>query len=92
MIIRVLHEGQYELEDEPLGRVNAVDDDLFAAVAARDESRFRGLLDQALTIIRKDGRRLPIEELRPSDLVLPSPDSTLEEVHALLAEEGRISP
>jgi len=91
MIVRILHEGQYDVQDEPLRQVNAVDEEMFAAVDARDEERFRGLLDQVLAIIRKDGRPLAVEELRPSDLVLPSPDSTLDEVRTLLAQEGRVN-
>jgi hypothetical protein len=91
MIIRVLHEGQFDLQDDPLGRLNAVDEQLFAAVEARDEPRFRSLLDQALAIVRQSGRALGVDELRPSDLVLPSPDSTLDEVRSLLAQEGLIS-
>ena len=91
MIIRVLHEDQYDLQDQALDRVRAVDEQMFAAVEARDEPRFRNLLDQALAIIRQSGRVLGVDELRPSDLVLPSPDSTLDEVRTLLAQEGLIS-
>jgi hypothetical protein len=91
MIIRILHEGQYEIQDESLQRLNAVDEDMFAAAASANEGRFRQLLDQALGIIRREGRALAVEDLRPSDLVLPSPDSTLEEVRALLAQEGLIN-
>jgi len=91
MIVRILHEGQYEISDEPLRQVNAVEEEMFAAVDARDEERFRRLLDQVLAIVRRDGRALAVEDLRPSDLVLPAPDSTLDEVRTLLAQEGLIN-
>lgn len=91
MIIRVLHEGQYELEAADLQRVNELDDQLLAVVVAGDEAAFRRLLDQTLSIVRKEGRPLAVEDLRPSDLVLPASDSSLEEVQTLFRQEGLIS-
>ncbi len=44
------------------------------------------LLDQ----VRHLGVSLPDSALEPSDLILPSPDATLEEVRAMLTDEGLI--
>lgn len=90
MIIRVLHEGQYEVEAQPLQRVDELDDQMLAAVVRGDEQAFRRLLDETLTIIRQQGRPLGVEDLRPSDVVLPASDSTLDEVRSLFAQEGLI--
>jgi len=41
-------------------------------------------------LVRQAGTRVSDDYLGPSDLVLPDPDSTLEEVRALLGDEGLI--
>jgi hypothetical protein len=41
-------------------------------------------------LVREVGERLPDDYLGPSELVLPATDSTLEEVRALLGDEGLI--
>ena len=88
MIIRVLHEGQYDLADEPIQRINGLDERLFQAVVEGNSGAFGSLLEQVLAIVREEGHMLATEDLRPSDLVLPAPDSTMDEVRALFEREG----
>jgi PspA-Associated protein len=88
VIIRVLHEGQYELEGGALDRVNALDEQIFKAVTDRDAGRYSQLFNQALSLIREQGRPLADDDLRPSELVLPASDATLEEVYNLFQQEG----
>ena len=90
MIIRVLHEDQYELDGQPLERVNALDEQIFKAVIDGDAARYQQLLGQALTVIREQGRPLAVEDLRPSELILPAADSTMDEVRSLFQQEGLI--
>jgi hypothetical protein len=90
MIIRVLHEGQYELEGDALQRVNALDEQIFAAVVGGDPTGYTRVFDQTLQVIRRDGRPLAADDLRGSDLVLPAADSSLEEIRALFQQEGLI--
>jgi hypothetical protein len=91
VIIRVLHEGQYELDPAALQHMNELDEHMLASVVAGNESVYRRQLGEALEIVRQQGRPLAVEDLRPSDLILPAPDSSLEEVRTLFREEGRIS-
>jgi hypothetical protein len=90
LVIRVLHEGQYEIADEPLQRMNDIDEQMFQAVVAGDAGAFRVLLERALSVVRSEGRVLAVDDLRPSDLVLPAPDSTMDEVRSLFVQEGLI--
>ena len=90
MVVRILHEGQYDVGAEALQRLNTLDEQAFDAVAEGNEQRFRGLFDQILQVVRGEGKPLGIEDLRPSELVLPAPDSTMEEVRTLFTEEGLI--
>lgn len=91
MIIRVLHEGQYEVEGQALQQVDELDKQLLEAATAGDATRYAQLIDRALETVRTAGRPLAIDDLRPSDLVLPASDSTLEEVQSLFRSEGLIA-
>lgn len=90
MIIRVLHENQYEVDGAALERINALDEQIFQAVIDRDSGRYQQLLEQALAAIHEQGRSLNVDDLRPSELVLPAPDSTMDEVRSLFQQEGLI--
>jgi Cu+-exporting ATPase len=60
------------------------------AVEAGDEAAFDRSLEALLAGVRETGRPVPDDYLGPSDLVLPGPDATIEDVRALLSEEGLI--
>lgn len=86
MIVRVLGEGQYELDESAEGRVQALDDELGAALGADDEARFAATLDRLLAEVREHGRQLDAHRLVPSDVAVPSEGSSISEVRKLLAE------
>jgi len=90
MIIRILGEGQFEVAEHTVEALNTIDTQLQAAVEADDEAGFRGALANLHALVREVGERLPDDYLGPSELVLPATDSTLEEVRALLGDEGLI--
>jgi len=91
VIIRVLHEGQYDVEGEALQRVDDLDEQIFEAVADGDRERYKDLFAQVIESIRKGGKPLAIDDLRGSQLILPAPDSTFEEVRALFEQQGMIA-
>ena len=41
-----------------------------------------------LDLVREHGSPLPVDELVESDLILPTPDTTLEEAQILFVGEG----
>jgi len=90
MIVRVLGEGQYELADALAERLNAHDTALTAALEAGDEAAFRTSLHAMLETVRGQGAAVPDEVLVPSDVVLPQGDATLEDVQAMLGDEGLV--
>ncbi len=90
MIIRVVGEGQFEVPDGHLEALNRLDEDLLKACDSGDEARFATALDALITSVRSAGSELPGDYLGASDLVLPGPDSTIEEVRNLLGDEGLI--
>lgn len=90
MIVRILSEGQYQVSSALLDELNAVDAEIVTAVAQGDAPRFRALLAQLLALVRERGVPVPAHELVASDVVLPQPDTTLEEAKALFTGEGAI--
>jgi hypothetical protein len=90
MIVRIMGEGQFEVPAEHLDELNRLDDQLMKAVDAGDEGSFTTALEALLTSVRTAGDELPVDYLGPSDLVLPGPDATIEEVREVLGDEGLI--
>lgn len=90
MIARIMGEGQVRLADADITELNELDDELFAAVEAGDEQTFRRTLGALLDSVRRLGEPLPDEALEPSELILPTADATLDEVRAMLHDDGLI--
>jgi hypothetical protein len=90
MIVRIMGEGHFDVPDEHLDDLNRLDDALTAAVEGGDPGSFRTALERLLASVRTQGSELPDDYLGPSELVLPGPDATIEEVKAVLGEEGLI--
>ncbi|HVW31597.1 MAG TPA: hypothetical protein VHL53_03565 [Acidimicrobiia bacterium] len=90
MILRILGEGQLEVEAESLHELNELDEALINAVDKGDEALFRSCLSNLVNRVRQVGRPVPADHLGPSEFILPGEDATLEEVRGLLSEEGLI--
>ena len=90
MIVRILGEGQLVLEKESLVALNTLDNELMAAVEAGEQEGFEKAMEALLGKVRELGSPLPVEELKPSDFILPSAHSSLDEVRDLLSSDGLI--
>jgi hypothetical protein len=90
MIVRIATEGQYEVGDGDVGRLNELDNRAVAACEAGDEAGFRSAFDDLLLLIRTSGRALADDELEGSALILPPPDVSIEEAKEEFSGEGLI--
>ena len=92
MIVRILGEGQWEVDAEALAELNALDDAVEQAVADNDAERLQHSLGALLDEVRSAGTELPDSDLHDSDLILPAADATLAEVRELLrgSDEGLV--
>lgn len=90
MIIRIMGEGQFEVPDDAADSLNALDGQVEAAVESGDDNAFSVAFAQLLERVRSHGTTVADDALVDSDLVLPPSDSTVEEVAALLGDEGLI--
>lgn len=91
MIVRILGEGQLEVPDAESGELNELDVKLEAAVERGDEDGFRTALADLLAKVRQAGAPTDAAVLKPSELIVPQPDATMDEVRKLLTDEGLIS-
>ncbi|WP_328899826.1 MULTISPECIES: PspA-associated protein PspAA [unclassified Streptomyces] len=90
MIVRIMGEGQAVLADSHLAELDKLDDALLAEMERGDGPGFRTTLHALLARVRELGSPLPDDSLEPSELILPSPEATLEEVRAMLSDDGLI--
>jgi len=90
VIVRIATEGQYELEDSDVGRLNELDEQAVAACGADDEARFREAFEALLEFVRTSGESVPDDHLGGSEVILPPPDVSLEEAKAEFQGEGLI--
>ena len=90
MIVRLLGEGQFRVDDALLARLNELDDEVEKAVADGDERALWTGLQALADAVRENGVKLADEDLSPSDAVIPPEDLSLEEARELLQDEGFI--
>lgn len=90
MIVRIMGEGQREVDDSDIDVLDSLDDELQRAVDGGDEAVFRNALTSLLDRVREIGRPLEAESLEPSDLLLPHAEASLVDVRDMLGEEGLI--
>jgi hypothetical protein len=90
MIVRILSEGQFDVDTSHLDALNKLDDAVEHAIDSGDEAAFSGALASLLDAVRSWGTSLPDEQLVDSDLILPPADASADEVKQLLGDEGLI--
>ncbi|HME63311.1 MAG TPA: hypothetical protein VKG61_00285 [Streptosporangiaceae bacterium] len=90
MIVRILGEGQFRVDDVATAELNQLDAALETAVEHGDEVAFTDALTNLLAQVRAYGSPLPPDILESSELILPHEDSSMDEVRKLLTDEGLI--
>lgn len=90
MIVRLMGEGQFRVEDALASQLNDLDDRALAALERDDEAELDRCLDAMWRMVKAQGTPLPLDELAESDVIIPPSDLTLEETRDLFAEHGLI--
>ena len=92
MIVRLMGEGQYRVDDALLASLSDLDDQAVAALNRNDEAELDRFLDEMWSLVQARGARLPDEDLSNSDVIVPPSDLTLEETRALMSEDDGLIP
>jgi hypothetical protein len=90
VIVRLLGEGQFRVDDAVAARLNELDEEVAKAVEAGDEAALWNGLQALAETVRSGGERLADDDLTPSDAIIPPEDLSLEEAQELLDGEGLI--
>lgn len=90
MIVRLMGEGQWRVDDPAADELNAIDALLDADVRAGDAGEFEAHLVAMHGLVKTKGAPVPEHELVPSDALVPPVGITLEELRELLGDEGLI--
>ena len=92
MIVRILGEGQFDVSDDALPRLNELDTAVEDAVEAGDTAAFEPALAALLDGVRTVGVPHGLDSLDESDLILPPGDATLDEVRELIEGSDGLIP
>jgi hypothetical protein len=90
VIVRISTEGQYEVPDEDVDTLNQLDNEAVAACQGDNEQQFEDAYGRLLEFVRTNGRPVDEDRLEGSDVILPPPDTSLEEARAEFTGEGLI--
>ncbi len=90
MIVRILGDNQYVLDSKYLDELNELDNCMVQHLEDDQTADFNRCLHELINIIKEKGTPLDPAEIRPSDLIVPSPDITPEEARELFSGEGII--
>lgn len=86
MIVRILGEGQFQVDADVAARLTALDVELDAAVQKHDDTAFRAALGAAAGLVRGSGTTVPDDTFVTADYILPFSDASVDEVRKLLAD------
>ena len=90
MIVRVMGEGQWRVDDALAARLEELDEETERAVRAGDEQALHVALQALVDAVQTSGEKLDHDHLAPSDAVIPPPDLTLDEARRLLESDESI--
>ena len=90
MIVRIMGEGQWRIDDGAAQELNELDEQASQSVESGDEESLRRLLKTMGDNVREKGERLDDADLSPSDAVIPPDDLSLDEARQLFQGEGLI--
>ena len=90
MIVRLMGEGQWRVDDSVSARLNELDEEVSKAVEAGDEAALWHGLQALAEAVRSSGEKLDDADLTPSDAIIPPEDLSLDEARELLEGEGLI--
>lgn len=90
MIVRLMGEGQYELDKKHADELNRIDNNIVKIVNRGDEKAYKSEFRKLSDYVRKNGKKISYDVIKPSEIIIPPADLTLEEAKKIFEGEGLI--
>jgi PspA-Associated protein len=90
MIVRILGQGQYKIDDFLIDKLNAIDNHIVDHVTKGDRDGFRKDLARLISIVKEQGEPLDPVDIIQSDIIVPPMDLTFEEAEKIFSGYGLI--
>jgi hypothetical protein len=90
MIIRILGEGQFRLDDDLLDRVNKIDNKIVNHVSQGNKIEYARDLASLISTVKELAEPLDPVEILPSDIIIPPSDLSFEEARRVFCGDGLI--
>jgi len=90
MIVRIMGEGQYEVDSCMLDQLNIIDNRIVDHVSQGKQKEFREELEKLISTVKMKGKQLDLKEVITSDVIIPPKDLTLEEAKGIFKGYGLI--
>jgi hypothetical protein len=90
VIVRIPTEGQYELGEDDVEELNQLDGEVLSACERGDDAAFKAAFGRLVEFVHAHAKPVGDDYLGGSDVILPTPDATLEEAKVEITGEGLI--
>lgn len=90
MIIRILGEGQFLLDDSHLDRINAIDNQIVSHVSEENRAEFARDLAKLISTVKELAKPLEPAQIVPSDIIIPQSDMSFEQARQVFRDDGLI--
>ncbi|HEY9206723.1 MAG TPA: hypothetical protein VIO58_12465 [Candidatus Methanoperedens sp.] len=90
MIVRLMGEGQFEIDSKHLDEMNRIDNNIVKIVVKGDEKSFKTEFKKLFDYVRRNGKKMPDNILKPSDIIIPPADVTVKEAQEIFKGEGLV--
>ena len=90
MIVRLMGEGQFEVDKKHVDEINKIDNTLVNIVNKGDEKTFKVEFKKLTDTVRKYGKPLSNDILKPSEIIIPPADISIEDAKKIFKGEGLI--
>ncbi len=90
MIIRILSEGQFRLDDKLVDELNRIDNRIVDHVQKGDEKAFRQDLARLISTIKEQGEPVDPVDIIPSAIIVPPEDMSFQEARQVFCGPGLI--
>jgi hypothetical protein len=90
MIIRILGDGQFRLDDGLVERINKIDNRIVEHVSKGSKAEYAQDLANLISTIKELAEPVDPVEILPSDIIIPPSDLSFEEARKVFCDEGLI--